>query len=73
MVQNHPHEAGKGQGGLKGISTSAVAVWINSHPICSHLSQTVKEMYISQDMPDNPEEEENSHVDGNQKRREEEN
>ena len=37
---------GKGQGGLKGISTNEfqVAVWINSHPICSHLSETVEEI-----------------------------
>lgn len=52
---------GKGQGGLKGISTNEVqvAVWINSYPICSHLSQTVEDMYVNQENP----EEENVHGD----------
>ena len=45
---------GKGQGGLKGIS---VAVWINSHPICSHLSKIVEEMYTSEETAENSEEE----------------
>ena len=38
---------GKSQGGLKGISTSEdqVAVWVHSHAICSHLSDTIDTMY----------------------------
>lgn len=59
---------GKRQGGLKGISTNEeqVAVCISSHPIYSiFFSQTVGETYTNQDMPENPEEKENAHMDGN--------
>ena len=48
-----------------------VAVWINSHPICSHLSQTVEEMYVNQDIPENSEEE-NVHVKQNRWKHKEE-
>ena len=43
---------GKGQGGLKGISTNEdqVSVWVNAHPVCTHLSKVVEEMYS---MPNN--------------------
>lgn len=38
---------GKGVGGMKGISTNPeqVAVWIQSFGICSHVSQSLDEMY----------------------------
>lgn len=38
---------GKGAGGMKGISTNPeqVAVWIQSFCICSHLSQSLDDMY----------------------------
>ena len=44
---------------MKGISTNEqqVAVWINSHPICSHLSKIVEEMYTSEETAENSEEE----------------
>lgn len=48
--------------GLKAYQPMQMAAWINSHPIHSHLSQTVDEMHMSQNIPENPDVEENPHV-----------